>query len=200
MRLGLNVGFVVEMTMGRDGLMYYADLVNGVVGRLVYTPPAAPLAVMAPQAGDLDGDGQVTGNDFLAWQRGLGNEFVTHDLVVWQDRFGAAAAASATPSLADELGPNPFDFALEDLTGDSDDAAATLFEPVVPDVYVQLADGAEGEVVTMSFYDEVEDDGNADYDAAFAWLDEQAELASVDFHIFTDADFVINFAGVDGLP
>lgn len=195
MPLGVNVGFVVEMTMGRDGLMYYADLANGVVGRLVYTPPAARAAVIAPMAGDFDGDGLVTGGDFLAWQRGLGQDFVAQDLVVWQDRFAtttAAAASRTTPSLADELGPDPFDFALEDATEESDDAVAALFEPVVPDVYVQVADGAEGEVVSMSFYEELADD-DAAYDAAFAWLDGEFELPSVTFHAFA-------FSGFAGRP
>ena len=39
--LSLNVGGVVEMTMGRDGCMYYVDLINGTVGRLMFTPAGA---------------------------------------------------------------------------------------------------------------------------------------------------------------
>lgn len=46
--LNLNVGTVVEMTMGRDGLMYYVDIANGRVGRLVFTPAMAATAAGAP--------------------------------------------------------------------------------------------------------------------------------------------------------
>jgi glucose/arabinose dehydrogenase len=171
--LGLDLGFVVEMSMGRDGSLYYVNMVNGLIGRLTYTPPAAPLAVVAPLAGDLDDDGLVTGNDFLAWQRELGQGFVAHDLVIWQDRYAASTAgANKTPSLAEELGTDPFDFGVVEPTVVPDAAfvGETPFEPVAPDVYAQPADGADGEVVSMSYYDDVEDDSGADYDAAFTWL------------------------------
>lgn len=66
--LNLSVGAVVEMTMGRDGYMYYVDL-TGRVGRLVFTPASASLSAAGA---DFDADGAVDGADFLAWQRGYG--------------------------------------------------------------------------------------------------------------------------------
>jgi glucose/arabinose dehydrogenase len=44
--LGLSVGTVVEMTMGRDGHMYYVD-VTGRIGRLTFTPTVMPAAATA---------------------------------------------------------------------------------------------------------------------------------------------------------
>jgi glucose/arabinose dehydrogenase len=68
--LGLNAGTVVEMSMGKDGYMYYVDLVGNKVGRIVFTPAGAQ--VQAAQPGDFNEDGTVDGADFLAWQRGQG--------------------------------------------------------------------------------------------------------------------------------
>jgi hypothetical protein len=68
--LGLNAGTVVEMSMGRDGYMYFVDLVGNRVGRIQFTPAGA--ALLAAQPGDFTEDGQVDGADFLAWQRGQG--------------------------------------------------------------------------------------------------------------------------------
>jgi hypothetical protein len=76
---------------------------------LVIQPPA-------PNA-DFNGDGFVNGNDFLAWQRGLGtfvtatpsagdadfdNNVAADDLAVWRGQFGAATATVAAEFVADE--------------------------------------------------------------------------------------------------
>ena len=45
--LGLSVGTVVEMSMGRDGHVYYVD-VTGRIGRLTFTPTVMPAAASAP--------------------------------------------------------------------------------------------------------------------------------------------------------
>jgi len=56
-------------------------------------PPTPP---GAGQPGDFDGDGDVDGNDFLTWQRGLGSMFDASDLADWKANFGAGAAVAAT--------------------------------------------------------------------------------------------------------
>ncbi len=50
-------------------------------------------------AGDFDTDGDVDGNDFLTWQRGLGSTFDAADLPDWRANFGASStgAAAAVP-------------------------------------------------------------------------------------------------------
>jgi hypothetical protein len=122
--LNLSVGTVVEMTMGNDGFMYYVDLVGGRVGRLLFTPASAPLTAMsaAPVAsGDFDGDGVVSGSDFLTWQRGLGEATSASDLGAWREAFGDDVEASgegvsaATYWLAFEAGDGeePLDSAFE---------------------------------------------------------------------------------------
>jgi hypothetical protein len=68
--LGLTAGTTVEMSMGKDGYMYFVDLVGNRVGRIVFTPAGSP--VQAAQPGDFNEDGTVDGADFLAWQRGQG--------------------------------------------------------------------------------------------------------------------------------
>jgi glucose/arabinose dehydrogenase len=125
--MGLSVGGVVEMTMGRDGMMYYVDLVNGRVGRLVFTPSAAVVA--APDAGDFDSDSFVNGNDFLAWQRGLGAVRTADELSEWRARFVTPSMESTgvatSPSLVVELGGAPL---LADGDG-GDEAAYVVVEP-----------------------------------------------------------------------
>jgi glucose/arabinose dehydrogenase len=114
--LGLSAGFVVEMTMGRDGFMYYVDIFGGKVGRLEYIPPAAPALLSADQnaaLGDFDRDGDSDGADFLAWQRGLGTggNNASNDLADWQTNFGYSASPT---NLAYALGGAPFPMSLGD--------------------------------------------------------------------------------------
>jgi glucose/arabinose dehydrogenase len=87
--INLNAGAVVEMSMGRNGYMYYVDLAGGRVGRLLSSQSAtAP----AETPGDFDGDGVATGDDFLAWQRGEGTgagPLSADDLRVWSEAWGS---------------------------------------------------------------------------------------------------------------
>jgi glucose/arabinose dehydrogenase len=125
--LNLNVGVVVEMSMGADGYLYYVDI-TGRIGRLLFTPTSASLLATAP--GDFDGDGAASGQDFLAWQRGLGvadatlangdadgdGSVTVDDLNLWREGFagGDGAAASGLSAAAywlafeeeDELTPS----------------------------------------------------------------------------------------------
>jgi glucose/arabinose dehydrogenase len=184
--LGLNAGFVVEMSMGPDGALYYVDIANGLVGRLVYTPPAP--ALMAPAVGDFDDNGVVDGNDFLAWQRGLspGGALSSLDRDAWRSSFTAGqtitvGAKPTEPSLAEELGSSPL-LAENNSTATDDEPLAAIEPPlvnVVP-VYAAPADGAEGEVTGISWNGGASDDEGGEFDAAFAvfgdaafaWIDE----------------------------
>lgn len=61
--------------------------------------------------GDFEHDGDVDGNDFLTWQRGLGAEYDANDLTDWQANFGDTAGlpirtAAGVPE------PNSMTFAL----------------------------------------------------------------------------------------
>ena len=53
-------------------------------------------------AGDFDGDGDVDGSDFLAWQRGFGTTFTAQDLLDWQTNFGGALLATSSSSAVPE--------------------------------------------------------------------------------------------------
>jgi glucose/arabinose dehydrogenase len=176
--MGLSVGGVVEMTMGRDGMMYYVDLINGRVGRLVFTPSAAVVA--ASDAGDFDADRVVTGNDFLAWQRGLGSVRTAEDLDEWRSSIAAASTALAvTPALSAEQGEAPLLAAVER----EDEAAYVAVEPgaafVASGVDLELDDdplaGPDTESDVLS---SVSDDATEELiwtafgDDPFAWLDE----------------------------
>ena len=61
-------------------------------GRVQYLTDVATnqyLAVAYPGPGDFDGDGDVDGRDFLAWQRGESSDpFSSTDLAEWQANFG----------------------------------------------------------------------------------------------------------------
>ncbi len=78
--------------------------------------PAAPSAILG--SADFDADGQVDGNDFLAWQRGVGltaGALRAHgdangdgavdalDLVVWKTHFGTSTAVSAASAVPESL-------------------------------------------------------------------------------------------------
>lgn len=70
--------------------------------------PGASGEPVVPESGDFDGDGDVDGRDFLAWQRGYGktsaskadgdanNDQVVNqtDLAIWQTQYGTAPLAS----------------------------------------------------------------------------------------------------------
>lgn len=165
--LDLSVGIVVEMSMGRDGFLYYTDLAAGAIGRLTYTPPLP--AAVAPIAGDFLIDGQINGHDFLAWQRGLGAGFRQQELVVWKNGFiGHLPPAT----LAEELGSAPFINALD---GPATTTNPPLIEPTPPTVttaaFAEPADGATVEVVGLDWGGEsslLSGDDASEQDAAFA--------------------------------
>jgi hypothetical protein len=95
-----------------------SDVDGGTPGTGPNTGPAQP--------GDYDNDGDVDGNDFLAWQRtlaatgaafrgadGSGNGVVdAADLTVWRDGFGSTAGAAASVvARIEEAAAGPLDFA-----------------------------------------------------------------------------------------
>jgi hypothetical protein len=45
-------------------------------------------------AGDFDVDGDADGNDFVAWQRGVGSAFTQADLTAWKNSYHTATAAT----------------------------------------------------------------------------------------------------------
>jgi hypothetical protein len=51
----------------------------------------------AAEDADFDGDGDVDGNDFLVWQRGLGSTHDAADLALWQTQFGSTGLVTAAP-------------------------------------------------------------------------------------------------------
>ena len=46
--------------------------------------------------GDFDQDGDIDGDDFLTWQRGLDSTYSAADLANWEDYFGNASSAVAS--------------------------------------------------------------------------------------------------------
>jgi hypothetical protein len=84
-----------------------ARIINGLTGMSYLDDPTAwniknwdGISVLSSlqldgAGGDFDNDGDVDGNDFLAWQRGLGTTFAAADLVAWQANYGAGVVATA---------------------------------------------------------------------------------------------------------
>jgi hypothetical protein len=69
------------------------DLANGQSGLSIWSSES-------PTTGDFDGDGDVDGRDFLAWQRGESpNPFSSGDLALWQEQYNAGSleAVKAVP-------------------------------------------------------------------------------------------------------
>jgi glucose/arabinose dehydrogenase len=133
--LNLNVGVVVEMTMGKNGYLYYVDI-TGRVGRLLFTPTSASLQAAMP--GDFDGDGAASGRDFLAWQRGLAvadatlangdadddGSVTADDLTVWKENFSGSDGAAAS-----RLSAAAYWLAFEE-DGEATAATTTIEEPI----------------------------------------------------------------------
>jgi hypothetical protein len=94
-----NLGQIFAPSGAQDLVFQYyaAGATTPTVGRVVYqTLPAIPTG----PAGDLDGDGDVDGNDFLVFQRGFPATYTAADLANIRANFGAhsaAAAAGAVP-------------------------------------------------------------------------------------------------------
>ncbi len=176
--LGASVGSVVEMTMGRDGFLYYVDLFGGKVGRLVFTP-SAPAATFdaAISAGDFDGNGATDGADFLAWQRGVDSTRTGDDLFAWHVNFGRATGGN---SLAEELGNSPL-LGAGDVTDEASDAVEAEVDttPALGPIVVDAWDGAGVELALLTTASgdndkaEVADEVFATLeDASFGWVDE----------------------------
>jgi glucose/arabinose dehydrogenase len=183
--LDLSAGFVVEMTMGTDGYMYYANIGAGIVGRFVFTPAGAPAALSLPPAGDFDANGRIDGNDFLEWQRRLGADLGAADLPKFTDSYRSATSAAAPLTAADLLGVALFTDGYLDpplattlsATTASASSSATTSSPAPrsstsstpPAVYVvaQPAPGAVGTTVTLDGVDYHPSEASPT-DAAFA--------------------------------
>jgi hypothetical protein len=52
--------------------------------------------------GDIDGDGDVDGTDFIQWQRGFGTQYDETDLGDWQVSFGAGGSLQASVGVVPE--------------------------------------------------------------------------------------------------
>jgi len=76
----VRVGGDLFNVAGRE----FAGLIDEV--RIATTPAATSIH------GDFDGDDDVDGADFLAWQRGFGTTFDGNDLADWESNFGTTAA------------------------------------------------------------------------------------------------------------
>lgn len=74
------------------------------IGDLLIDPsPIFRYEIVASAAGDFDGDSDVDGADFLAWQKGYPGTFTAGDLADWQGNYGtgtAVAAVGAVPEPA----------------------------------------------------------------------------------------------------
>ncbi len=129
----INVGVVVEMTMGRDGYLYYVDI-TGKVGRFVFTP-SAPLLAPAPatETGDVDGNEVVDGADFLAWQVAAGSPAADEEFGAWQTNFGSGFSASVSTLQADAVGAEAY--RLAGLEQEDKSSAVVLEEPLSPEVW-----------------------------------------------------------------
>ncbi|MDZ4657668.1 MAG: hypothetical protein SH868_08820 [Bythopirellula sp.] len=83
-------------------------LVPGLSWNLLYEPNGVLLTVSNAVNGDFDGDGDIDGRDFLAWQRGESpNPFSADDLVAWKTNYGTGplAASVAVPEPTSSLWP-----------------------------------------------------------------------------------------------
>jgi hypothetical protein len=93
-----RLSFLSEGGMNASGqITYNATLNNGREGLFLFTPPVASLP------GDFNGDGIVSGSDFLSWQRGGSQSVVgAGSLADWKANFGTVPAAAAVLSAVPE--------------------------------------------------------------------------------------------------
>jgi glucose/arabinose dehydrogenase len=125
--LNLNVGGVVEMTMGRDGLMYYVDIANGRVGRLTFTPAGAAMAASAPASAATS----VSKQPLLATG---GSAAPTRAVPSRRSSLDSAVVTGAAPTRREPLIRPAFaPVSVEpDMTNELDEAFATLEKTLVP--------------------------------------------------------------------
>jgi hypothetical protein len=103
-----NVGQIFTPGGAQDLVFQYyaADATTPTLGRVVYqTLPPLPTG----PAGDLDGDGDVDGNDFLVFQRGFPTTYNATDLANIRANFGAHSATAAAGAVPE---PNCLELAL----------------------------------------------------------------------------------------
>lgn len=173
--LSLSAGPVVEMSMGRDGYLYYVDI-TGKIGRLIFNDSAPALAAITTEgatiAGDFNGDGRVNGGDFLFWQRNLASgdpALANSSLDAWESGFGLGAPSAAGVGwlalAADAAAPTPAAAVLGDSLQEfvGTNSLQTVFElhTAAPDRVsgdLDLRDFAE----TDSAFELFDDDDQAD--------------------------------------
>lgn len=181
--VGLDIGAVVEMSMGRDGYLYLVDLAEGKVSRLLFTPASASLmAAESTTSGDLSGDGIVDGADFLAWQRSYdGGAATMGTLEIWHADFGSVTANSGQASLANEstaaeaLNAGLYWLAFDD-EDDAPVAAAIVEEPATMAISPIVAFSAPLAVASLDDPDSLV--GEGPIDSAFeAWAEDELGLA-----------------------
>ena len=182
--VGLDIGAVVEMSMGRDGYLYLVDLADGKVSRLLFTPASASLmaAEAPPTSSDLSVDGIVDGADFLAWQRSYdGSAAANATLETWKAGFGGVTASSMSISMETQTAAvSAFDANLYWLAFEAAEET-----PVAPALVEEATTSAVAPVVAKSTpfarassSDDNDLSSDEQIDEAFdAWADEEFDFA-----------------------
>jgi hypothetical protein len=86
----LGTAYNTSIFGANDGDLQFSFAVNS--GALI---ASTVTYVGGGQPGDFDTDGDVDGNDFLVWQRGLGTTHSAATLATWKANFGAPAVAAS---------------------------------------------------------------------------------------------------------
>ena len=131
---------------------------------------------VAANSADFDGDGDIDGTDFLAWQRGFGtpnankpdgdadndNDVDAVDLVVWSNQFGQpapVAAASELPAISVQPSAELIDavMAIESIQSvDAEKSSTFNEEPAFAETFADHVFAAEAITPTAMFADEAE--------------------------------------------
>jgi len=181
--VGLNIGPVVEMSMGRDGYLYLVDLAEGKVSRLLFTPASASLMAAAETtSADLSGDGVVDGADFLAWQHSYnGSVAAVATLKTWKSDFGSAitssvnAAVEIEPAALETFDANLYWLAFEE-EDESPVASTVVEEPVTSAIKPIVTFNTPLSATSSDDQDSL--GAEEPIDEAFnAWAEEESNLA-----------------------
>lgn len=88
-----DLGFPIDpgLLTDQSDLIFEYHVAGGAT-KLGYV--AFELSAAEPIAGDFNGDGDVDGSDFLAWQRGYPGSLTGADLASWQQNFGWGVPAA----------------------------------------------------------------------------------------------------------